>query len=806
MFRDLQRDQSVFTDIAAHRDFRVHMSHGGRTIHGLGLQVSGSYFPILGLAPAAGRLFGPEVDAPAGGHPVAVLDHDFWQLELGGSHDVIGDALVVNGEPLTIVGVAPAGFEGTTLGATPLIFVPITMRGVLSPGDGGFEDRRNYWAYLFARLEPNVSLDQARAALAPLYRSILTEMEAPLHAGLGERRLAEFVAKPILLTDGRRGQSFLDDAVTPRLLLLFAVTGIVVLIACANVANLLLARLSARTAEVAVRLSIGATRRHLVVQLLTESCLLAILGGAAGLLVGHWTLQGLGTLLPAWVTRTDPSILAPAAVWFAMALSLGTGILFGIYPALHATRAGLVEALKEDAGQPAGARTASRFRAGLVAAQLALAMTLLAAAGLFIQSLRNVSRVDLGIRTENIVTFRLAPELNGYSPPQTQALFERVEDTLKAQPGVTGASASLIALFTGSSWSSSVMVEGFEPESDTSPSTPSNAIAPGYFETLGIPLLAGRTFEESDALDAPKVAIINEAFARMFGLGRDVVGKRMGQAGRGAELDMEIVGLVADAGYNDVKNPDPPLHYIPSRQRAGLGSLTFLRTDHAGAREPAADDPGAVGRAGPEPAGDPSQDAGAAGPRERLRRQHGLTAVGCVRGPRHVAGCGGPLRRAGLHHRPANARVRLANGARRGRSAVADPGARSSGSDDVGGRRGRDRRGVRGRPAGAAAALRDRRPDAFGGGRCGERPGGRGARGRSRPGASSLTHQSDDRTAPQVRSWAIWRRREPGRYPRPRTCLALRQEPCYSRSCRSTREARMKTMPLNRRPARTPHV
>ena len=575
MFRDLQRAQSVFTDIAAHRDFRVHMSHGGRTIHGLGLQVSGSYFPILGLAPAAGRLFGPEVDAPAGSHPVAVLDHDFWQLELGGSHDVIGDALVVNGEPLTIVGVAPAGFEGTTLGATPLIFVPITMRGVLSPGDGGFEDRRNYWAYLFARLEPNVSLDQARAALAPLYRSILTEMEAPLHAGLGERRLAEFVAKPILLTDGRRGQSFLDDAVTPRLLLLFAVTGIVVLIACANVANLLLARLSSRAAEVAVRLSIGATRRHLVVQLLTESCLLAILGGAAGLLVGHWTLQGLGTLLPAWVTRTDPSILAPAAVWFAMALSLGTGILFGIYPALHATRAGLVEALKEDAGQPAGARTASRFRAGLVAAQLALAMTLLAAAGLFIQSLRNVSRVDLGIRTENIVTFRLAPELNGYSPTQTQALFEPVEDTLKAQPGVTGASASLIALFTGSSWSSSVMVEGFEPESDTGPSTPSNAIAPGYFQTLGIPLLAGRTFEESDALDAPKVAIVNEAFARMFGLGRDVVGKRMGQGGLGTELDIEIVGLVADAGYNDVKNPDPPLHYIPSRQRAGLGSLTF---------------------------------------------------------------------------------------------------------------------------------------------------------------------------------------------------------------------------------------
>ncbi len=575
MFRDLQREQNVFTDIAAHRDFRVHMSHGGRTIHGLGLQVSGSYFPVLGLAPAAGRLFGPEVDAPVGGHPVAVLDHDFWQLELGGSHDVIGDALVINGEPLIIVGVAPASFEGTTLGVPAAIFVPLTMRGLLSPGDGGFEDRRNYWAYLFARLRPGVSMEQARAGLAPLYRSILTEMEAPLHADLNERRMAGFLASPIVVSDGRRGQSAMDDAVTPPLLLLFGVTGIVILIACANVANLSLARLSARASEMAVRLALGATRRHLVVQLLTESCLLALLGGGAGLLVGQWTLEGLGTLLPAWVTRSMPSILKPAAVWFTMGLSLGTGLLLGTYPALHATRAEPVEALKDDAGQPAGARTASRFREGLVTAQLALAMTLLVAAGLFIQSLRNVSRVDLGIRTENVVTFRLAPENSGYSPTQSQALFERFENTLAAQPGVTGVTASLIALFTGNSWSNSVMVEGFEPESDTAPSTHSNAVAPGYFKTLGIPLLAGRTFRESDAADAPKVAIVNEAFARMVGLGRDVVGKRMGQGGRGAELDIEIVGLVADAGYNNVKDPDPPLHYLPSRQRPGLGSLTY---------------------------------------------------------------------------------------------------------------------------------------------------------------------------------------------------------------------------------------
>ncbi len=574
MFRDLQRGQDVFTDIAAHRNFSVHVGYGGRTIDGQGLLVSGSYFPVLGLAPAAGRLLGPESDAPIGGHPIAVLSHAFWQAELGGAPDVVGDALVVNGQPLTIVGVAPAGFESTTLGLRPLIFVPITMRGVLSPGDGGFENRRSYWAYLFARLKPNVSMDQARAGLSPLYRSILAEVEAPLHVGFSDRRRAEFVAKPILISDGRRGQSSLDEQVTPSLLLLFAVTGIVVLIACANVANLLLARSSARASEMAVRLSIGATRRHLIVQLLTESCLLACLGGAVGLGIGQWTLGVLGPFLPA-AALGMPSTMGPAVVLFAGALSLGTGILFGIYPALRTTRAELVESLKDDAGQPARSRAAVRFRDGLVTAQFALAMTLLVAAGLFIQSLRNVSRVDLGIRTDNVVAFRLSPELGGYTPRQAQALFERVEDRLAAQPGVTGVTAALVGLFTDNSWNSNVMVEGFEPESETAPFAYYNAVAPGFFRTLGIPLLAGRTFTASDADGAPRVAIVNESFARTLGFGRDVVGRRMGQGGRGTELDMEIVGVVADAGYDNVKYQSQPIHYLPSRQQAGLGSLTF---------------------------------------------------------------------------------------------------------------------------------------------------------------------------------------------------------------------------------------
>jgi predicted permease len=258
-----------------------------------------------------------------------------------------------------------------------------------------------------------------------------------------------------------------------------------------------------------------------------------------------------------------------------MAVSLLTGVLFGIVPALHSTRAELVSTLKDRAGQPAGGRTTARLRSGLVTAQFSLSLTLLVAAGLFIQSLNNVSRIDLGIVTEDVVTFRLSPVLNGYEAEQSQGLYERVEAELAAQPGVTGVSAARVAVFAGNSWGNGVMVEGFEAGPDTDRGTRYNGVGSGYFQTLGIPLLAGRPFTVSDGPEAPKVAIVNEAFARKFGLDRDAVGKRMGRGDLDVELDMEIVGLVRNARYNDVKQPEPPLLYLPYRQEEGIGSLTF---------------------------------------------------------------------------------------------------------------------------------------------------------------------------------------------------------------------------------------
>ena len=578
MFRDLQREQTVFTDIVAHRGLGASVAHQGRSPDIVqGMYVSGSYFPTLNLVPALGRLFGPEVDEPVGGHPVAVLSHEFWQSRFGGARDVLGDVLVVNGEPLTIVGVGPPGFRGTTFNMPSMLFVPLTMHARLDPGAGEalFEDRRNYWLYLFARLKPEVSIEQARAALAPLYRSILIDVEATLQTDLSDETLARFIAKPLPIKDGRRGQSGMQDSVGVPVLLLLGVTAAVLLIACANIANLLLARSAARASDMSVRLALGATRRHLVTQLLTESCLLALLGGAAGLVAAHWTLRFIGVLLPPQVAEILQLTLDPYAVPFTGAVALATGVLFGIFPAFHGARAALISGLKDDAGRPGGSRSGAGFRRGLVTVQFALATMLLVVAGIFIQSLRNVGGVDLGIRMDDVVTFRAWTGLNGYGDEQARAFYERVEAELAAQPGVTAAAAASIAVLGGGSWGTSVMVEGFEAGPDTNRITRFNQVGTDYFRTLGIPVLAGRTFTDSDVPEAPRVAVVNEAFARRFNLGRDAVGSRLGRGRLDVELDTEIVGLVADTRYGDVKTPAPPILYVPYRQGDEVGALTF---------------------------------------------------------------------------------------------------------------------------------------------------------------------------------------------------------------------------------------
>jgi predicted permease len=397
---------------------------------------------------------------------VVVLSHAYWTSRFDRDPKVLGDTLIVNGQHLTIVGVAPEGFNGTTLGARPQVFVPITLRGLMQPGFNAFHNRRSYWAYLFARLRPGVTLDEARTQLNIPYRAIVNDIEAPLQRGMSDQTLARFRAREVRLEEGARGQSSVDaDARTP-LMLLLGVTGLVLLIACANIANLLLARAAARASEMAIRLSIGANRRQLVGQLLTESLVLATLGGVAGLLVARWTLDVILAMLPGEAVQTLQVRMDGTVLLFAAGVTLGTGLLFGLFPALHSTRPDLLPTLKGQAGQPGGSRSAKWFRSTLATSQIAISMALLASAGLFTRSLVNVSRVELGIDIENLITFGVSPGLNGYSPERSRQLFERLEDELAAQPGVRGVSAAMVPALAGSNWGTDVAVEGFKSGPD----------------------------------------------------------------------------------------------------------------------------------------------------------------------------------------------------------------------------------------------------------------------------------------------------------------------------------------------------
>ena len=572
MFRDLERVQNVFTTIAAHRIFGANLAYRNQTISGEGVLVSGSYFPVLGIQPAVGRLLDPRDDQKVGESLVAVLSHGYWLSRFDGNPAVVNETLIVNGQHLTIVGVAPAGFEGTTLGSKPQLFVPITLRNLLEPGWNQFANRRSYWAYVFGRLRPGVSIDQARSQLNVQYHALVND-EAGLQKGMSDQTLARFKAKQILMEDGARGQSSVDTEAATPLKLLLGVTGLVLLIACANIANLLLARAAARSGEMAIRLSIGASRWQLIVQLLTEAVVLSIAGGVAGILVAKWTLDLILSLLPSDANALKFSI-DNTVLLFAAALSVATGLLFGLFPALHSTSPDLLPTLKGQAGQPSGAKAAARFRATLATAQIAISMALLVAAGLFTKSLLNVSRVELGIDINNLVTFGVSPELNGYTPERSKQFYERLEDELTRYPGVKGVTSAVVPSLAGSNWGTGMSVEGFKSGPDVDNGSSVNEVGTDYFKTMGIRLLAGREFTRADTLGAPKVAIVNEAFARKFNLGKDAVGKRAASDSN-SKLDTQIVGLVQDAKYSEVRDAVPPIYITPYRQDDRVGQNTF---------------------------------------------------------------------------------------------------------------------------------------------------------------------------------------------------------------------------------------
>ncbi len=578
MFRDLEARQEVFTGIAGHRFFRANLAHDGRTFAGAGLLVSGSYFGVLALAPAVGRLIGPADEPQVGEGAVVVLGHDYWQEAFGGDPAVVGRTMIVNGTPLSVVGVAPVGFSGTTVGAQPQVFVPLTMRWIMEPTAApSVDDRLAYWVNAFARLRPGVAVDHASAALNVIYSGILAEVEAPLNAFLPADLLARFVQKRVELAPGALGQSEVSRTAREPLTLLLGVTGLVLMIVCVNIASLLLARGAARTGELAIRAAIGASRRHLLLQSLVDAAVLAVIGGLASLLVAAMLLEAIQAIIPVvevgagFAIEIDGAVLA-----FAGTTTLATMLLFGLAPAFKAIGTDPRLVVRGQASQSARGRGMVRFRSALTAAQIALSMLLLALAGLFTQSLANVARVNLGMDIDSLVTFVVSPRLNGYSPERATAAYDRITEALAAEPEVVDVTSASVPLITGSNSRNALSVQGFVVGDSADTTASANDVGAGFFRAMAIPLLAGREIETRDAAAAPRVAVVNQAFLRKFGLGMDAIGTRFGE-GRAPdqELDIEIVGIAADAQYSAVKDSVPPQYFLSRHQDENIGTLAF---------------------------------------------------------------------------------------------------------------------------------------------------------------------------------------------------------------------------------------
>ena len=571
-FRDLEKQAQAVSGLAGFRDLGANLAFRNQTVAGSLQVVSGGYFPLLGVKPLVGRTIALEDDRHGGGNAVAVLGYGYWHDKLGGQLDALNQPIRINGQIFTIVGVAPKGFNGTTLGNDPDAYVPLSFKPFLTPNWNGTDRYDDYWLYLLARLKPGTSRAQAAAALSGPYLAMGEELAKKQH--WKEPKLKRFRQSKLTLRDGQQGNSSMRDESRTPLLILMCATALVLLIAMANAANLLLARSAQRRKELAIRAAMGARRGELMWQLLTEALLLAFAGGVAGILLGAATLK----LLLYQVSGDSPTYsLTSQLEWpvllFAVGVSIATGLLFGLYPSWEAARASLGGTLKDESGQASSTRGTARVRKSLVCAQVTISAVLLIPTGLFLKSLVNLLHVDLGIRTENVVGFEISPALNGYKAEQTRALFERVETEMAAIPGVRGVAASMVPLIAGSNWGNDVRIEGAPRDGNSDQHSMFNEIGPGYFGKMGTPLIAGREFTISDNLASPKVAIVNQQFAKSMLEGRNPIGVRF--SGGGGAPDIEIVGVVKNSHYSGVKQEPPNLYYTPWRQDKELNSMGF---------------------------------------------------------------------------------------------------------------------------------------------------------------------------------------------------------------------------------------
>ncbi|HKB70987.1 MAG TPA: ABC transporter permease [Thermoanaerobaculia bacterium] len=571
MYRGLRDRNRAFAGLLAVFPFDASVVERDRAEQARGELVSGNYFDVLGVAPALGRAIVPSDDTAPEAHPVAVLSFDYFRRRFGGNSAVLNKTITVNGRALTVVGVARSGFEGVQRGRPADLFVPITMKASMTPSWNGLDDPKDYWVQMIGRLKEGESLRRAEAMLAATYRSLLAEV-APRLTGwdAGERR--RFVDRRIRLVAGGGGRTILQTELAAPLLALMGMVGAVLLIACANLAGLLLARGAARRREHGIRLAVGANRTALFRQTLVESLVIAVIGGAAGVALGSAVVHLLVGALPADADlRRIPMTIDLPVLLFALGASLAAGVLFGLAPALRASRLDPNGVLH---GMPDPRGGVLRFRRWLVSGQVALTLALLVGAALFARSLRRLSAVDLGLRPEGIVQFSINPRLTGASPEQTARQARDLTDVLAALPGVRSVSASELGVFQDNDSGGDVSIDGVPAPPGADRQARRDWVGPDYFATLGIPLAAGREFSSRDDAAGAKVAIVNETFARRYLGGRNPIGLRIGFGPSGAPRDTEIVGVARDS-RSEVDQEPLPFVFFPYLQDARLRELTF---------------------------------------------------------------------------------------------------------------------------------------------------------------------------------------------------------------------------------------
>lgn len=561
LYQRLRDENRVFMGLlASGRAGRIGMSIGNSPPEEVRSRlVSANYFEVLGVSPVLGRVFSAEEDGVPGASPVVVISYDYWERRFVRDFNILGRSLRLNGSTFTVIGVGPRSFTGEVVGSPSDIWIPLSMQPQVNPGHPRLDRRDSNWLLCIGRLKPGASIQEARAEMVVLAQAALMDYEG---AGLSAAKLRDIRSQTVDVQPGGRGFSWIRKHDSRLLFTLMAVFGLVLVIACANVANLLLARATKRQKEIAMRLALGASRRRLVRQLLTETMLLASMGGLSGLLLAGWGSRVISRLASSGGVNPIPfdvDVHPNAAVLaFTAAVTVLTAILVGLVPALRSTRIDLTPALKENSGNLG--RSSGRAGKVLVIGQLALSLVLLVGAGLFIRSLANLQTLDLGHSRTNLALLKADLLGSGYAPSQQFPMIRRLMERLLSVPGVVGVTVSENGLFSGTDSSTeSLLVEGFTPVRRDDSSSSFDQVGPNYFQVVGVPIIAGRDFDEHDNARAPAVAIINDTMARFYFGRSDPLGKYIANGND----RYTIVGVVKDTKQRDLKSKPERRFYVP---------------------------------------------------------------------------------------------------------------------------------------------------------------------------------------------------------------------------------------------------